>query len=253
MKIHNEFQQNSLEWLNARAGVVTASEFDNLLTPKFAIKEGKAVKSYLAQKVAEKWLGGPLPSFNSIDMDFGKILEEEALPTYTLMTGQAIERVAFITRDDGRVGCSPDGLIGERAGIEVKCPRPDTHTKYLLAGVLPEDYAVQVHGSMFVTGRPEWVFCSYSRHFPLFTLTIKRDEEIIGQIEKATEDFLVLLDSAMKRIEEINGGPPSRLSRVLKDLKGDGDGKALGALVGNVEKQQEDVELMKAFNLDLVP
>ena len=34
MKIHNEFSQNSVEWLLARAGVVTASEMDNLITPK---------------------------------------------------------------------------------------------------------------------------------------------------------------------------------------------------------------------------
>lgn len=216
MKIHTEFQQNSLFWLNARAGVVTASEFDNLLTPKFKVREGQMVNTYLARKLAEKWIG-PLPGFSTIDMEFGKILEEEAKPFYTLTFSEEIQDVALITSDDGKIGCSPDGLIGEDGGIEIKCPEPTNHVKYLLAGCLPDDYAAQVHGSMFVTGRDWWKFMSYRRGFPPFVIVIKRDEEIQEAIAEALGEFLPKLDAAYGRLCEMNGGPPESRIRSMPE------------------------------------
>ncbi len=211
MKIHAEFEQNSLEWLAARAGVLTASEFGQILTPKFEIRKGEMPKTHLARKLAEKWLG-PLPGFSTLDMDFGKILEEEARPFYEVQFSEAIQSVAFITNDDGTVGCSPDGLIGEEGGIEIKCPEPTNHIKYLLGGKLPDDYAAQVHGAMFVTGRPWWKFMSYRRNLPPFVITIFQDEEIQEKIGEAVTEFLDQLDMEMKRMIEMNGGegPPPR-------------------------------------------
>lgn len=211
MKIHPA-EQGSLEWICARAGIPTASEFDSLLTPEFKLRTGEMPKSYLAKKVAEAWTGSPMPTFQSIDMDFGKILEEEALPFYSFQTGQEIKRVGLCLTDDGKVGCSPDGLIGDDCGIEVKSPAMDTHVKYLLAGTLPKDYAPQVHGAMFVTGRPRWVFMSYRRHFPPLILTVERDEEIQEKIAEALDGFLAGMTIALAKLEEINGGPPKRAS-----------------------------------------
>lgn len=209
MKIHPA-QQNSLEWLIARAGIPTASEWDALLTPEFTIRKGEMPKSYLARKVAEAWTGGPLPGFNILDMDFGKILEEEAAPWYTLETGETIQRVGLITTDDGKVGCSPDGLIGDDCGIEIKCPAMHTHVGYLLKNEVPKDYVVQVHGAMFVTERPRWKFLSYCRHFPALILEVERDDEIQEHIAEALALFLAQFESAMARLTDLNGGPPRK-------------------------------------------
>ena len=203
-------EQNSLEWLLARSGIPTASEFDALISPLWKIRTGQGVDTYLAQKVAEKWLGGPLPGFQTLDMEFGQIREEEAIPFYEFQFGESIQRVGLVTTDDGRTGCSPDGLIGDDGGIEVKCPEAKTHVKYLLAGVVPADYLAQVHGSMFVTGRKWWKFLSYRRNFPPLVLTVERDDEIQKQIGIALDAFLARLDEAMAEMEKLNGGPPSR-------------------------------------------
>lgn len=210
MIIHREFEQQSLEWMLARSAIPTASEFDCLLTPEFAIRKGEMPKSYLAKKLAEKWQGGPLASFNAFDMEQGSILENEAIPWYELETGTTVERVGFITTDDGRVGCSPDGLLGNASGIEVKCPAAHTQTAYLIAGVLPKDYAAQVHGSIYVTGLTTWRFLSYRRHFPPLLLTVERDDKIILAIREALETFLGQFDNGWNRLCEINNGPPVR-------------------------------------------
>lgn len=209
--------QNSVEWMIARSGVVTASELDAIISPIWEIRKGEGVETYLAQKLAEQWIGGALPSLDGIfDIEQGKILEEEAKPFYTLTTGEEIQSVGFITTDDGKVGCSPDGLLGDDGGIEIKCPRIETHIKYLLTGKLPKQYAAQVHGSMFVTGRKWWKFMSYRRNFPPMILTIHRDEKIQAEIKKATDAFLARLEENMATLVKLNGGLPKQTQRGLK-------------------------------------
>lgn len=203
-------EQGSVEWMLARSGLPTASEFDSLVTPEFKIRTGEMPKTYLHKKVAEAWQGGPLIGFNVFDVEQGQILESEAKPWYSLEYGEEITPVGFITTDDGRIGCSPDGLLGENSGIEIKCPAVHTHCGYVLKGSLPKEYAAQVFGSMFVTGRPYWNFLSYRRHFPPLMLTVHRDEEIMKTLAIALAEFLADFDAAMKRLEEINHGPPRR-------------------------------------------
>ncbi len=211
MKLHN-VEQGSMEWLMLRAGIPTASEMDALITPKFKVKEGDGPKTYLAKKVAEKWQGGPLPAFQGFDMEQGQILESEAIPWFELTFDTTVNRVGFITTDDGRAGCSPDGLLTTDCGLELKCPKAETHVGYLLRGVLPEDYVIQVHASMFITGFKQWKFLSYRRGFPQLVLTIERDEEYQEVIAEALDLFTQKFDEAMERMTEINGGPPRSLT-----------------------------------------
>lgn len=228
MKIHREFTQRSVEWMNARAGIPTASEFDNLVSPTFEIRKGEMPRTYLAKKLAEKWLGGGLAGFNTFDMDQGRILEEQAIPFYELTYEEKIEQVGLITTDDGRVACSPDGLFDDGTGIEIKCPLPQTHCGYLMANVLPKEYAAQVHGSMFVADAPSWKFFSYCRNFPPFMLTIERDEEIQEAIQVAVHDFLVLLDMGFERLCDLNGGPPRWMrQKEVRQAFADADGQRL--------------------------
>jgi YqaJ-like viral recombinase domain len=219
MKIHNEFAQNSLEWLNARAGVITASEVDALFTGKLEPRRGQMVDSFLAKKVAEQWIGGPLPSFQTIYMEFGQLLEQEAIPYYEFMFSEQIKRVSFITSDDGKFGCSPDGLIGDDGGLECKCSNPDTHTKVLLAGRVPEIYIPQIHFSLFVTGRKFWRFMSYRRNFPAYVTTVERDDKIMSVMNEALYAFCDRLDSAYARLVEMNGGPPRSFANQSHPLK----------------------------------
>jgi hypothetical protein len=205
-------QQGSLNWLLARCAVVTASELDAIVTPTFKPRTGDGLKTYLSKKVAERWTGKPLPGFDfsSYDMEIGTILEGEAIPYFEFETGLKVQRVGLCTNDEGTIGCSPDGLIGEDSGIEIKCPAIHTHVRYLLEGVLPPDYAAQVHGSMFVTGRSQWRFLSYCRGVPPLLLTIQRDEDIQTKIKDALDGFMQIYDDAYEMLCRQNGGPPKR-------------------------------------------
>jgi hypothetical protein len=222
MKIHPA-QQGTQAWIEARCSIPTASEFSELLTPKFEIRTGEMPKTYLARKLAEKW-GGPLPVKPTFEMEQGNVLEDFALPFFTFKTDLEVNRVGLCLTDDERVGCSPDGLIGDNGGLECKCPAAQTHVKYLLNEVLPPEYATQVHGSMYVTGRPFWYFMSFRRNFPPLILKIERDEKIQAKIGEALAGFLKTFDEEFERMVEMNNGvlPPKREPIVFaSDIKQD--------------------------------
>lgn len=207
MKIYTGFEQRSLEWNACRAGIVTASEADAIVSPTFEIRKGLGVTTYLAQKVAEWWTGGSLPQFQTLDMEIGNIQESEAIPFLTFEYGWKIERPAFIASDDLNCGCSPDGMCGD-FGIEIKCPGALNQTKYLIYGTLPPEYAVQVHFSMFVTGMASWKFLSYRRGFPPMLLTVERDERVQAVIKDALGLFLERFSAMKNKMVELNDGVP---------------------------------------------
>ncbi len=213
MKIH-QVEQGSLEWTKLHFGIPTASGLDNLLTPEFELRKGEMPKTYVYKKVAEKLQGRPLIdlSASSFMLEQGMIIEEEARPWYALEYDKKIKQVGFITTDDGRFGCSPDGLIdvypnslgGEACGLEIKSPAAHTHVRYLVNGILPKEYVAQVYGSMFVTGFKKWMFVSYRRGFPALVIELQWNEKYDRAIREAIVSFHAEFDRATQRIKNID-------------------------------------------------
>lgn len=201
--------QGSVEWLKLRAGKVTASEAKSLVTPKWKVRTGDMVQTLLATKLAEAWLGGPLPGFTSWATEQGKLLEESAVPAYEFITGKTVEKVGFIESDCGRIGCSPDGMLPD-CGLEIKSLQPVHHVSCLIDGCLPDDYSAQVHFSMLVTGLDQWLLFLYHRRFPHMTITVNRDKELIETLQEALVEFYDRFDVEWARLIDKNGGLPAR-------------------------------------------
>jgi len=201
--IHN-CQQGSEEWMALRLGRPTASELCNLLTPEFKAKTGETPAKYLAEKVAEKWRGQLNPGFSSWATNQGTLREPSALAWYEFAHNVGIHSVGFVQMAEEDFGCSPDGLIGDDCGIEIKCPEPPQHVRYVIEGKVPKDYIVQVHASMYATGRPRWVFMSYHPDFPKLVIEVKRDSEIQEKICKQLAVFYGEFAHAMNKLRELD-------------------------------------------------
>lgn len=199
MKIH-DCAQGEADWNRLRLGKVTASEMDNLLTPTLQIAKGDGLKTYLYRKIAEAHFKRPIGGFTSHATDFGIEMEDEARRTFCFEHEHKVCNVGFVESDDGRCGCSPDMLLDDDGGLELKCPQETNHIRYLLEGVLPRDYAPQVHMSMYVTGRRWWKFMSFHRGCNPFVLTVQRDEKICATIAEALAGFYEKFDAAMAKL-----------------------------------------------------
>lgn len=196
-------------WLKQRAGIPTASEFDALISPLGKVRTGQGPLTYVHRKCAEALLKAPVVDFSTFAVEQGALIESEAIPFAKLEYDLPIKRVGFITTDDGRIGCSPDGLIGDDCGIEIKCPQLPTHIEYLLAGALPPEHVAQVQGSMLVTGFSHWRFLSYSRKLPPLMLDVPRDEKFQASLKEALDRFLEMFDAAMNRIKSLKSATPA--------------------------------------------
>jgi len=209
MKILN-VTQGSPEWHAARAGIVTASELDKIISPTGKIRTGATPDGYLARKLAERWLGRPVESGSSWAMEQGSLREVDVVALVENRLEVDVQRVGFVTTDDGFFGCSPDGMIGENTGLEAKCPQPEAHMRYLTAGELPEQYAMQVHGGMAVTGATSWYFTSHYPGLPWFVLKVERDEAIVAAILDAVSAFRDRMDTWWASLVAKHGPPPER-------------------------------------------
>lgn len=174
--------QRSVEWFNARRGLPTCSRFDSILTPKTgkpAAAQETLINELIAESIMPPEAGLIKPQFTSEDIERGMILEAEARCAYELEfapKGHPVTEKGFLLHDSGLFGGSPDALVGEIGGCEIKCCAPATHVGYFRAGVLPDCYRCQVHGYLVVTGRPWWSFFSYARHFPPMHVRVMRDD-----------------------------------------------------------------------------
>lgn len=190
--IVHKCEQGSEEWQQLRCGVVTMSHAKELL----AGGKGKTRQSYILDVVSERLSGKPIDSYSSLDMQRGQFLEPYALKLIEEANGAPIDRVGFITTDDGRIGCSPDGLFGEMAGIEVKCPNPRQHIRNIKSNGF-DDYIAQVQGNMWITGRQLWYlvsFCPWVKQRPFYYEVIGIDQKIISKID----------ESAMSAAQEVD-------------------------------------------------
>jgi len=202
----DKHEQGSTGWQQARLGIPTASTMSRLVTASYKVSDSEGAREFVWEKLAEKTLGYAPADVSTFGMSQGTLGEGEAVGWYELMTGQKVESVGFCVTDDGRCGASPDGLIGEDNGIEIKCPAPHTHLKYLAAGVVPTEYRLQVQTCMYVTGRTAWTFVSYSRFFPPMIVHAHRDP-------KAQEAITAALDLFWNRYAEAE----AKLSEHIKN------------------------------------
>ena len=173
-----EVAQRSKEWYEARRGLPTCSRFDKILTASTA-KPSAAQETLINELIAESIMPPEQGVIHHIspEMEYGMKLEAEARCAYDLeFAKEPVKEVGFLIADCGLFGGSPDALVGENGGVELKVPNASTHIGYIRAGVLPSEYKQQVHGYLVVTGRKFWDFFSYARHFPPFYLRVEPDE-----------------------------------------------------------------------------
>lgn len=194
-----DVEQGSPEWLKARLGIPTASNFDQIVTPV----EGNlstSSRKYLAQLVGEWFLGESLDTEATPFMERGNQLESEAAAWYEFQYDTELTAVGFCTLDDGSAGCSPDRLVGdaealENGAVEIKCPGLTTQIQYLLNGP-PEKYRCQVQGQLWILER-DWVdLCCWHPTLPKVVHRSYRDESFIDLLSDAVLEFCDHLDAA---------------------------------------------------------
>lgn len=106
----------------------------------------------------------------------GEALEPEARELYAFEFDCEPRQVGLVTNDEGTLGCSPDSLLGDDGGLEIKAPDGPTFVKWVRGGGLPDEHKAQVHGSLIITGRDYWEFLAYCPGYKRFLVRVTPDD-----------------------------------------------------------------------------
>ena len=191
-------KQGSAEWADLRLGIPTASQYHRIITPK-TMKLSAGSEGYRNQLLAEWALGYPVVDAESGFMDRGNNLEDDARSFYEVQREVDLIDAGFILTDDRRTGGSPDALVGDDGGAEIKCLSAPNHIGFLLHG-LDDTYRPQVQGYLWITGRKWWDVVLYSPSFPSAIVRIERDDDFIAKFVPALTQFCEQLDQDKREL-----------------------------------------------------
>lgn len=204
--IHRDFEQGDDAWRAIRNGKLTASEFKLIISPKTLKPADNEKTRTHAFELAAQRINGPRlddDPFQSADMIRGHEEEEYARDLY-IEHHADVKQVGFITREiEGMtLGYSPDGLVGDSGLIECKSRvakhQVATAHEWHHNRVIPEDYYLQVHAAMLISGR-DWIdLLSYSNGMAMITMRVERDESVIEKMLDAAVQFEAKVQAAME-------------------------------------------------------
>lgn len=204
-------EQRSPEWFAARAGSLGGSKVkDAIAHLKRKGRESERMQvavDLMYELAAERITGVPARRVNALH--WGVEHEDEARASYAFLTNLEVVKVALIPHPTiPNAHASPDSLVGDAGGLEIKCPTSATHLKTLLEDAVPEEHMPQVYWNMACAGpaRHWWDFVSYDPRFPpdmrMFVKRVERVDEVILSLEAEAIAFLGELDGKLEQLRE---------------------------------------------------
>jgi hypothetical protein len=192
-------------FLQARCGSLGASKVREAFS---RLKRGgertKAAEDLMYEIAAERLTGVPAKRVNALW--WGTTHEDEGRTSYAFLTNLAVVKVGPIPHPTiANAHASPDSLVGDEGGLELKCPTSATHLKTLLDDAIPEEHLPQIHWNMACSGRAWWDFVSYDPRFPeglqFFQQRVMRDEAAIARMETEAIAWLDELEDKLKALD----------------------------------------------------
>lgn len=152
-------QQRSPEWFEARKGRVTASLVGAILglSPYMTRQDAMRV-------MVREYLGADREFVGNIATEYGTNNEAGALIDYRIETTHEVQEIGFVPFQDW-AGVSPDGLVGNEGGVEIKCPfglRSEPAPVPFKSLADQPHYEAQVQFTLYVTGRRWWHFFQWA-------------------------------------------------------------------------------------------
>jgi putative phage-type endonuclease len=137
-------------------------------------------------------------------MQHGTDTEPFARAAYETKYGLMVDQCGLVLHPSIERGASsPDGLVGDGL-IEIKCPKTATHLDYLLAGVAPSKYQLQMLWQMACTERAWCDFVSFDPRLPkdlqMLCVRFERDDKRIKEIEAEVVKFLSEVDAMIEQL-----------------------------------------------------
>jgi hypothetical protein len=181
-------KQGEEVWFKEKLGKPSASNASKLITNSG--EPSKQRTAYIYELVAEILTNKREEGFKNENILMGQEREAESRQLYELINNVEVTQVGVVYKDNKKQFlCSPDGIINNEYGLELKNVLPKTQVKNLLDGGVPSEYFSQIQFSLYVTGFKRWDFMTYSPALPVHIIKVERNEVFIKALKVELELF----------------------------------------------------------------
>jgi putative phage-type endonuclease len=183
-------QQLSAEWFDARKGRITGSRIGAVLG-----LSPYSTRADVMREMVREYFGAEREFSGNVATAYGSDRESAAKADYELMTGQKVQEVGLIVHPvHDWLAASPDGLVGDDGGVEIKCP----YSGKLKTLAEQPHYEAQIRLCMEVTGRSTWHYYAWTdgrdhletvaREYEWFPLVLPNLAAFMNEFHGITQD-----------------------------------------------------------------
>ena len=134
--------------------------------------------------------------------------EAQARAMYALETSEPVEETGFHPHPlIAMSGASPDGLVGARGLVEIKCPNTATHIATLTGAAIDRKYLLQMQWQMACTGRAWCDFVCFDPRMPeglqLYIKRVDRDDAYIADLASEIRKFLAEVEAKVSALQRL--------------------------------------------------
>lgn len=202
LTIYEELEQGSPDWLQARCGLICASDLNKIITPTLKQANNDHTKKHAYHLAAERITSYVEPAYIGDNALKGHEGEEIARGIYEEHYAP-VEQIGGMVRDFGgfKLWCSPDGLVWGDGGIEVKTRAAKYQIETISTMEVPLDHRLQVQAALMVSGRDWWDYLSYSGGLPLCVIRVYPDASVRDAIMFGCEAFEAKVQKVIEKYE----------------------------------------------------
>lgn len=195
--------QGSEEWVKQRLGKVTASVIHKVYSDKLTATKKNLMRSLALERLS----GSRMSNIKTVDMARGLAIEPLARKAYEIATQQKVSLVGFISHPDIKnAGASPDGLIGEKGFIEIKCLNIRNHNQIIKNKKIPKQYYYQMQFQLACSQREWGDFVAYHPEADesLYIERVAPEHNIIQELQSKVINFLADVEQLFNEIKKSN-------------------------------------------------
>mgnify|MGYP006428751925 FL=1 len=195
--------QGSEEWVKQRLGKVKASVIYKVYSDKLTATKKNLMRSLALERLS----GRRMSNIKTVDMARGLAIEPLARKAYEIATQQKVSLVGFISHPDIKnAGASPDGLIGEKGFIEIKCLNIRNHNQIIKNKKIPKQYYYQMQFQLACSQREWGDFVAYHPEADesLYIERVAPEHNIIQELQSKVINFLTDVEQLFNEIKKSN-------------------------------------------------
>lgn len=207
-----EIEQRSNAWVVKRLGFCGCSRLGDVLAEGRNGQPSTTRRNYMAELLCERLTGKHAEHFMTQEMKWGVENENPARSEYEARHGIMVQETGG--KEHPSIPWwwgSPDGIVGNDGGIEIKCCNTMNHLDVVFTGKIQTGYIYQISGYVEIFEREWYTYIGYDPRLPenvsFYEKKFYRKDLPIAKVKSGVIQFLSELEDLVDKVKKIGIEP----------------------------------------------